>query len=267
MRAMLLCAGLSTRLGELGADGRSRCCRCADAIVEFGIANLVAHGITGWSSIRTTVPSCSSRQLGDGRRFGARIRYIHEPVILGTGGGLKHALPLLDPDGRDEPFVLDQRQADLRSRCHGVARRVSRRRADPRHDGRASRARREGVGRGRGRRRWAHHEHPRRRRAHVLRSSRHAAVGDGATARRRVRLDPPGYLPWLRAGEPVLAYEHEHGYFAEHSTPGVTSTRTGRCSAASRCAIHRAGSSASIRPRGSTRGPRSSSRCGSPLER
>ena len=29
-----------------------------------------------------------------------------------------------------------------------------------------------------------------------------------------------GYLPWLRAGGHVAAYEHEHGYFAEHSTPG-----------------------------------------------
>jgi NDP-sugar pyrophosphorylase family protein len=28
-----------------------------------------------------------------------------------------------------------------------------------------------------------------------------------------------GYLPWLRAGEPVLAFEHPAGYFAEHSTP------------------------------------------------
>jgi len=28
-----------------------------------------------------------------------------------------------------------------------------------------------------------------------------------------------GYLPWLRAGERVAAYEHAHGYFAEHSTP------------------------------------------------
>jgi NDP-sugar pyrophosphorylase family protein len=28
-----------------------------------------------------------------------------------------------------------------------------------------------------------------------------------------------GYLPWLRAGERVAAFEHEGGYFAEHSTP------------------------------------------------
>jgi mannose-1-phosphate guanylyltransferase len=27
-----------------------------------------------------------------------------------------------------------------------------------------------------------------------------------------------GYLPWLKAGEPVGAYVHERGYFAEHST-------------------------------------------------
>jgi NDP-sugar pyrophosphorylase family protein len=28
-----------------------------------------------------------------------------------------------------------------------------------------------------------------------------------------------GYLPWLRGGERVAAYEHHRGYFAEHSTP------------------------------------------------
>jgi NDP-sugar pyrophosphorylase family protein len=28
-----------------------------------------------------------------------------------------------------------------------------------------------------------------------------------------------GYLPWLRAGARVGAYEHAGGYFAEHSTP------------------------------------------------
>jgi mannose-1-phosphate guanylyltransferase len=28
-----------------------------------------------------------------------------------------------------------------------------------------------------------------------------------------------GYLPWMHAGERVAAFEHVHGYFAEHSTP------------------------------------------------
>lgn len=28
-----------------------------------------------------------------------------------------------------------------------------------------------------------------------------------------------GYLPWLRGGEVVMAFEHQRGYFAEHSTP------------------------------------------------
>ena len=31
--------------------------------------------------------------LGDGSKFGVRIMYSHEPVILGTGGGIKQAEP------------------------------------------------------------------------------------------------------------------------------------------------------------------------------
>ena len=41
--------------------------------------------------------------LGDGSRWGLRIRYAYEgPVPLETGGGMLHALPLLGP----EPFIV-----------------------------------------------------------------------------------------------------------------------------------------------------------------
>jgi NDP-sugar pyrophosphorylase family protein len=40
--------------------------------------------------------------LGDGARFGVRIRYSWEDPILDTGGGIKHAEPLL----AGEPFVV-----------------------------------------------------------------------------------------------------------------------------------------------------------------
>ena len=49
---------------------------------------------------------------------------------------------------------------------------------------------------------------------HVTRPSVMARLPDGESDSIR-----QGYLPWLRAGGKVLAYEHRDGYFAEHSTP------------------------------------------------
>ena len=106
MRAMLLCAGLSTRLGKLGAEcPKPMLPVCGVPILAYGITNLVAHGITELVINTHHRGEVIEQAIGDGRRFGARIHYLHEPVILGTGGGLKHALPLLDPDRRDEPFL------------------------------------------------------------------------------------------------------------------------------------------------------------------
>jgi NDP-sugar pyrophosphorylase family protein len=50
--------------------------------------------------------------------------------------------------------------------------------------------------------------------AHITRPSVMARLPDGEADSIR-----QGYLPWLRAGERVAAYEHQDGYFAEHSTP------------------------------------------------
>ncbi len=41
-------------------------------------------------------------RLGDGARFGLRIRYSREAVLLDTAGGIRHALPLLG----DAPFLV-----------------------------------------------------------------------------------------------------------------------------------------------------------------
>ena len=46
MRAMLLCAGLSTRLGKLGAERpKPMLPVCGIPILAYGVANLVAHGV------------------------------------------------------------------------------------------------------------------------------------------------------------------------------------------------------------------------------
>jgi NDP-sugar pyrophosphorylase family protein len=223
MRAMLLCAGLSTRLGKLGTERpKPMLPVCGIPILEYGIANLVAHGV------RDLVINTHHRgdvirdELGDGRRFGARIQYIQEDVILGTGGGLKHALKLLDPDGRDEPFISHNGKLifdlDIRALVDAYARvpdslgmMVVQRVPNAREwgavnvvpDERGPRVR-DILGDG---------EHMFCG-VHITRPSVMARLPDGESDSIR-----QGYLPWLREGQRVAAFEHTGGYFAEHSTP------------------------------------------------
>ena len=223
MRAMILCAGLSTRLGRLGSERPKPLLPvCGVPILVYGITNLVAHGITELVINTHHRPALFEREIGDGRRWGARIQYIHEPVLLGTGGGLKHALPLLDPDGRDEPFVslngklifdLDIAALVAAHRAAGdiLGMMVVRRVPDARDWG-AIDVRVDGRGPhvvdmlGDGQHMFCG--------VHVTRPSVMARLPEGEADSIR-----QGYLPWLRAGERVAAFEHQDGYFAEHSTP------------------------------------------------
>ena len=223
MRAMLLCAGLSTRLGKLAAEcPKPMLPVCGFPILRYGIANLVAHGVRDLVINTHHRGDVIQRALGDGSALGARIQYSHEPAILGTGGGLKHALPLLDPDGSDEPFfsvngklifdldftaVLEayRRAGDILGMM--VVRRVPDAKAwgavDVRVDDRGPHVVNV-LGDG---------EHMFCG-VHVTRPSVMARLPDGESDSIR-----QGYLPWMHAGGRVAAYEHEHGYFAEHSTP------------------------------------------------
>lgn len=222
-RAMLLCAGLGTRLGAL-SDQRPKPMLpvCDVPILRYGIAQLVAHGI------RDIVINVHHRGdviesiIGDGEAFGARVRYSREDVILGTGGGLKRALPLLDPEGRDEPFVsmngklifdvdltalLDAFARDPGALGMMVVQRDPEAEAwgavDVAADGAHLRVR-DVLGKG------AHMFCG----VHVTRPSTVARLPDGEACMIR-----QGYLPWLRDGSTVAAFEHRDGYFAEHSTP------------------------------------------------
>lgn len=223
MRAMLLCAGLSTRLGRLGSERPKPLLPvCGVPILAYGIANLVAHGVTELVINTHHRPELFAREIGDGRRFGAQIRYVHEPAILGTGGGLKNALALLDPDGLDEPFLslngklifdLDIAALVAAHRAAGdvLGTMVVRRVPDARDWGAVCvRADERGAYvadiLGDGDHMFCG--------VHVARPSVMARLPDGEADSIR-----QGYLPWLRAGERVAAYEHGDGYFAEHSTP------------------------------------------------
>ncbi|HVV87797.1 MAG TPA: NDP-sugar synthase, partial [Kofleriaceae bacterium] len=225
-RAMLLCAGLGTRLGALSDERPKPMLPVCDLpIVRYGIAQLVAHGIREIVINVHHRGDVVERELGDGSAFGARIRYSPEDVLLGTGGGLKHALPLLDPDGADEPFVsmngklifdvdLTALLAAHRDDPGVLGTMVVRRVPDALAWGAVDVVAPS-----------APSTHPRIRDilgdgrhmfcgVHVTRPSVVARLPDGEACMIR-----QGYLPWLRAGLPVAAFEHEVGYFAEHSTP------------------------------------------------
>lgn len=223
-RAMLLCAGLGTRLGRLSDERPKPMLPVCDVpIVRYGIALLVGHGIRDIVINTHHRGDVLEQELGDGEALGARLRYSREELLLGTGGGLKHALPLLDPDGADAPFVslngklifdldlgalLEAARRDPAPLGTMVVRRVP----DARDWG-AVDVRRDADGRlrvhdvlGDGAHMFCG--------VHVTRPSVVARLPDGEACMIR-----QGYLPWMRAGAPVAAFEHEGGYFAEHSTP------------------------------------------------
>lgn len=220
---MLLCAGLSTRLGKVGAERpKPMLPVCGLPILCYGIANLVAHGIRDIVINTHHKGDVIRGELGDGHHLGARIQYLQEDVILGTGGGLKHALALLDPEGTDEPFIshngklifdldLTALAAAYRavpdSRGMLVVQRVPDARAwgavNVQHDARGpivTDILNDGEHMFCG--------------VHITRPSVMARLPDGESDSLR-----QGYIPWFRAGERVAAYEHTGGYFAEHSTP------------------------------------------------
>lgn len=224
---MILCAGHGTRLGALSDERPKPMLPVCDVpILRYGVAHLVAHGIRDLVINLHHRGDVIEQDLGDGRALGARIRYTHEEVLLGTGGGLKHALPLLDPDGADEPFVsmngklifdvdLGALLAAHAARPGALGTMVVRRVPDaeawgavdarPDTDGGAGALRVHDV-LGRGQHMFCG--------VHVARPSVVARLPDGEACMIR-----QGYLPWLRGGEVVAAFEHRAGYFAEHSTP------------------------------------------------
>lgn len=103
MRAMILAAGLGTRLRPLTDQIPKPLAPVVDKpnIVRT-IEHLASCGITEIAINLHHLPEAIRAALGDGSHLGVSIAYSHEPKILGTGGGIKQALPLLG----DGTFVV-----------------------------------------------------------------------------------------------------------------------------------------------------------------
>ena len=103
MKAMLLAAGRGERMRPLTdripkplleAGGKPLIVWHIEKLVSAGISELVINHAHLGAQIEAA--------LGDGSRYGARIRYSPEARALETAGGIANALPLLG----DEPFAV-----------------------------------------------------------------------------------------------------------------------------------------------------------------
>jgi NDP-sugar pyrophosphorylase family protein len=102
-RAMVLAAGKGTRLAPLTHTLPKPLMPIAGAPLLAHILEFLRAG--GIDDVVINLHHLGERieeVVGDGARFGLRVRYSWERDILDTGGGIKHAEPLL----RGEPFVV-----------------------------------------------------------------------------------------------------------------------------------------------------------------
>jgi MurNAc alpha-1-phosphate uridylyltransferase len=105
MKAMILAAGLGTRLKELTKTIPKCLVPLANGstMLERVILQLKAAGVTDIIINLHYLPEQIKKYISDKNSFGLRIEFSYEDSILGTGGGLKNAKQFFD-DGK--PFFL-----------------------------------------------------------------------------------------------------------------------------------------------------------------
>jgi MurNAc alpha-1-phosphate uridylyltransferase len=128
--ALILAAGRGERLRPLTDRTPKPLLQAAGRpLIEWQVEKLVRGGFADLVVNHSHLGAMIEDALGDGARFGARIRYSPEPTALETAGGIVKALPLLG----DAPFVVvsgdihaDFDYASLHARVRSIA-------ADPQH--------------------------------------------------------------------------------------------------------------------------------------
>jgi len=101
--ALVLTAGLGTRLRPL-SDVRAKAAIpvAGEPIVRRIGAWLCSHGATELVLNLHHRPETITAVMGDGSDLGVRARYSWEPVVLGSGGGPRQALPIVG----EETFLI-----------------------------------------------------------------------------------------------------------------------------------------------------------------
>ena len=97
MRAMILAAGRGERMRPLTDSTPKPLLPVADRpLIEWHLQRLARAGLREVVINHAWLGAQIEARLGDGTRFGMRIRYSPEASALETAGGIAAALPLLD---------------------------------------------------------------------------------------------------------------------------------------------------------------------------
>ena len=103
MKAMVLAAGLGTRLRPLTDSIPKPLLPLGPyPLLVWNILLLRKHGITQAVMNLHHLAEKIQKVIGDGSQWGMQISFSNEPVLLGTGGGIKQVESIFD----DEPFVV-----------------------------------------------------------------------------------------------------------------------------------------------------------------
>jgi NDP-sugar pyrophosphorylase family protein len=103
MKAMILAAGLGTRLRPLtNTIPKPLLPVGGTPLIVWNLLLLRRHGIRDIIINLHHLGELIEKELGDGSTVGMRISYSHEPMILGTGGGIKQAENFFE----GEPFLV-----------------------------------------------------------------------------------------------------------------------------------------------------------------
>ena len=96
-KAMILAAGLGTRLGQLG-ESAPKCMMpvAGRPLLEHTVAWLRRYGVDDLVINLHHLPGVVVSHFGDGSRWGVRITYSLEPRLLGTAGGVRRVARLFD---------------------------------------------------------------------------------------------------------------------------------------------------------------------------
>jgi len=126
LRALILAAGLGTRLGALSDDRPKPLVPVCDLpLIRYAVALLAGHGVTEIAVNLHHKGELIEAELGTGADLGVSITYSREQEILGTGGGIMRIADFLTDGGAQDFFVVNGKlliDADL----HALRRRHER---------------------------------------------------------------------------------------------------------------------------------------------
>jgi NDP-sugar pyrophosphorylase family protein len=222
MKAMILAAGLGTRLRPMTQSIPKPLLPVAGTpLIVWNLLLLKRYGFHDVVINLHHLAPMIQQVLGDGSRYGMRITYSQEPVLLGTGGGIKQAEPhfcgepVLVLNG-DTLFELDlDALCSFHKRRQAVATLVLRKDPEAEQWGLVEVDAEQRILRITGRGVASSHQGQSRMFAgiHILHPRLLRSVPKGVLS---TIIDP--YVAAIQRGEAVLGYDFE-GYWSDVGTP------------------------------------------------